>query len=106
MIRETRSGLLQIKKRIKLASKGHRLLKEKRDSLLGSLNTLIREINSISGSIDHRCASARISLEHSVHIDENIENIANDYSDSKISVEQKNVMGAVRNASCNAVSLL
>lgn len=61
-INPTRSELLKLKKRIKLASRGHKLLKEKRDGLMVKFIKLIKEVNQYRETLDEQLNTAFVSL--------------------------------------------
>ena len=61
-VKATRMGLLETKKKLKLAVKGHKLLKEKRDALVMEFFKTLKEIKKLRQSIGNRMASAQSSL--------------------------------------------
>lgn len=61
-INPTRSELLKLKKRIKLAERGHKLLKEKRDGLMVQFIKLINQSKEHRGDLDQRLDRAFTSL--------------------------------------------
>ena len=51
-VKPTRMELLKLRKRIKLADKGHRLLKEKRDALISEFMVVIKEYGDARKKVD------------------------------------------------------
>ena len=58
----TRMELLRLKKRIVLATKGHKLLKEKRDALISEFFSLIDNLKSMRKELEEQLAIAYKSL--------------------------------------------
>ena len=61
-VKATRMALLQTKKKLKLASKGHKLLKEKRDALVSEFFKSLKEIKDLRKEIGSDLSSAQKSL--------------------------------------------
>ena len=61
-INPTRSELLKLKKRIKLAERGHKLLKEKRDGLMVQFIKLVNESKKYRAHLDEKLDRAFTSL--------------------------------------------
>ena len=61
-VKATRMALLQTKKKLKLASKGHKLLKEKRDALVSEFFKSLKEIKVLRKEIGSDLSSAQNSL--------------------------------------------
>ncbi|TFH38114.1 MAG: V-type ATP synthase subunit D [Chrysiogenales bacterium] len=58
----TRMELLRLKKRLAIAIRGHKLLKDKLDELIRNLLALIREASDLAGEIDRRIRGTRRDL--------------------------------------------
>ena len=58
----TRMELLRLKKKVKLAEKGHKLLKEKRDALVSEFFKLIDELKAIRTEMEEKIMAAYNSL--------------------------------------------
>lgn len=61
-IKPTRMELLRLRKRILLAEKGHKLLKEKRDALIAEFLLIIKEVRKLRKKMEAELASAFKSL--------------------------------------------
>ena len=58
----TRMELLEIRKKLTLAEKGHKLLEEKRDALVEKFFTVIEKRNQLSNELDEDFKIAFLSL--------------------------------------------
>jgi V/A-type H+-transporting ATPase subunit D len=65
----TRMELLKVKKRIKLAKKGHKLLKQKRDVLVIEFFQVLKEIKEIRMQMKNRLANAQKSLYNAIALE-------------------------------------
>jgi V/A-type H+-transporting ATPase subunit D len=61
-IKPTRMELLKLKKRIVLAERGHRLLKEKRDALIGEFLKIVTRVRTARKEAEEQLARAYRSL--------------------------------------------
>ncbi|MFC2174545.1 V-type ATP synthase subunit D [archaeon] len=95
-IKPTRMELLRTKKKLKLAAKGHKLLKEKRDTLVLEFFKTLKEVKTIRAGISEELGEAEDRLfmaEAHMGIQE-IERVAQGLSgETKISFKTKNIMG-------------
>jgi V/A-type H+-transporting ATPase subunit D len=57
-VKPTRMELLKLKRRVKLADKGHRLLKEKRDALISEFMVVIRDYREARGRAEEHLKQA------------------------------------------------
>ena len=57
-VNPTRMELLRLKKRITLAKRGHKLLKEKRDGLMREFLVLVRDVRQLRQRVDERLGRA------------------------------------------------
>ncbi len=64
-IKHTRSELLKTRKRIKLAKKGHELLKKKQDSLVIEFFALLKQVRKERDELQRRYASAQRRMDES-----------------------------------------
>jgi V/A-type H+/Na+-transporting ATPase subunit D len=69
----TRMELLKFKKRIKLARKGHKLLKQKRDVLVFEFFKVLKEIREIRKQLSNKLSVAQKSLYNAISFDGNLE---------------------------------
>jgi len=56
-VNPTRINLINLKKRVKTASRGHKLLKDKRDGLMKEFMALIREAKSLRGEVEQEMSA-------------------------------------------------
>jgi V/A-type H+/Na+-transporting ATPase subunit D len=97
-VKPNRMELLNIKKRIQLATKGHKLLKDKRDALFNeffsTLNTArdLRKDMETSLSAAHASLAISETLLGSIKIEE-FARVASQTADISIKVGQRNIMG-------------
>jgi V/A-type H+-transporting ATPase subunit D len=106
-VNPTRMELLEIRKKVVLAEKGHKLLEEKRDALVEKFFTVIEKRNSLKKQVDSEVGSAFLSLiqaqmllgEHQV---DDMSQMTPEISE--ISFDADNIMG-VRIVKINATGL-
>jgi V/A-type H+/Na+-transporting ATPase subunit D len=95
-IKPTRMGLLTVKRRLKLASKGYKLLKDKQDGLVMEFYATLKEIRDIRKEILGNFKHAQGSLLRAQALSgiNEINDIANGLSQkSSFQVGQRSVMG-------------
>ncbi|MEX1112730.1 MAG: V-type ATP synthase subunit D [Candidatus Andersenbacteria bacterium] len=95
-VNPTRMELLRLKKRSKLAQKGHKLLKDKRDGLMQEFLKIIRQAKELRERVDTLLAQ---SMQHFVlaqgsMLPQAVEMLKNmELYNVSLNVEEKNVMG-------------
>jgi len=92
----TRMELLEIRKKLTLAEKGHKLLEEKRDALVERFFTIIDKRNQLSKEMDEGFKDAFLSLIEAQMImgEQKVEDISYLTEDvGEISFENDNIMG-------------
>lgn len=95
-VNPTRMELLDIRKKLLLAEKGHKLLEEKRDALVERFFTVIDTRNQLSSELDHDFQDAFTSLIQAQMIlgENKVENISKLSKDiGEIAFETDNIMG-------------
>lgn len=91
----TRITLLNLKRELKVAEKGHKLLKDKRDGLMKKFMSIIRETRELRASVEQRLGSAFSSyMRAQAMIPEEVLETAMMLPNAKLSldVDVKNVM--------------
>jgi V/A-type H+-transporting ATPase subunit D len=97
-IKPTRSELIKLKKKIKLARSGHNLLKKKRDGLILEFFELLREAKGIRSELTrlYKDARFRMAVARAVESDIAIRSIALAVKNRPdVNVKAKNIMGVV-----------
>lgn len=92
----TRMELLEIRKKLMLAEKGHKLLEEKRDALVERFFDIIEKRNKLSGEMDEEFEGAFLSLIQAQMImgEKKVDDISRLTEDvGEISFENDNIMG-------------
>ena len=92
----TRMELLDIRKKIILAEKGHKLLEEKRDTLVEKFFDVIEKRNNLSKEIDKEFKDAFLMLIQSQMImgEKQVEDVSSDMWDiGNITFDNDNIMG-------------
>lgn len=95
-VNPTRMELLEIRKKLILAEKGHKLLEEKRDALVEKFFGIIDKRNQLSKRLDEDFTSAFLSLLHSQMImgEKKVEETSHQTKNiGEISFEKENIMG-------------
>jgi len=95
-VNPTRMELLEIRKKLTLAEKGHKLLEEKRDALVERFFDLIEKRNKLSGEMDEEFEAAFLSLIQAQMImgEKMVDDISRLTEDvGEISFENDNIMG-------------
>lgn len=95
-VNPTRMELLEIRKKLTLAEKGHKLLEEKRDALVERFFDIIEKRNKLSGEMDKEFEGAFLSLIQAQMImgEKKVDDISRLTEDvGEISFENDNIMG-------------
>lgn len=95
-VNPTRMELLEIRKKLTLAEKGHKLLEEKRDALVERFFDIIEKRNKLSGEMDEEFEGAFLSLIQAQMImgEKKVDDISRLTEDvGEISFENDNIMG-------------
>ena len=95
-VNPTRMELLEIRKKLMLAEKGHKLLEEKRDALVERFFDIIEKRNKLSSEMDEEFEGAFLSLIQAQMImgEKKVDGISQLTEDvGEISFENDNVMG-------------
>ena len=95
-VKPTRSGLLKIKKRIALATSGHKLLKKKRDGLILEFFKLYKKAKPLRNELAAVYGEAveKLNIARVLRSDLNLKSIALAIkSSSELVIQQRNVMG-------------
>jgi len=97
-VKPTRSELMELKKRIKLAKDGYNLLKKKRDGLILDFFEIMKKVKNLRGEIvdEYREALDRMNMARMLESDLKIKSIALAVTNSpEVEIGQKNIMGVV-----------
>jgi V/A-type H+-transporting ATPase subunit D len=97
-IKPTRSELIKLRKRIKLAISGHALLKKKRDGLIKEFFNVLEEAKKTQSELSNNYRNAKLKLELARAIDGTIavKSAALALKETaKIEVKTRNVMGII-----------
>ncbi len=97
-VKPTRSELMELKKRIKLAKDGYNLLKKKRDGLILDFFEIMKKVKNLRGEIvdEYREALDRMNMARMLESDLKIKSIALAVANSpEVEIGQKNIMGVV-----------
>lgn len=97
-VKPTRSELMILKKKIKLAKSGHNLLKKKRDGLILDFFEILKSAKSIRKEMteDYKQALEKINIARALEGDLSLKSLAMASLDKpEIKLEAKNIMGVV-----------
>lgn len=97
-IKPTRSELIKLKKNIKLAKSGWKLLKKKRDGLILDFFEILKKAKSLRSELTQEYVKARetINIARAVEGDTRILSLAQSITASpEVEVKTKNIMGVV-----------
>ena len=95
-VNPTRMELLEIRKKLILAEKGHKLLEEKRDALVERFFDIIEKRNKLSKEVDEEFNDAFLSLIHAQMImgERKVDDISKLTEDiGEVTYESDNIMG-------------
>lgn len=94
-IKPTRSELIKLKKRIKLAKSGHGLLKKKRDGLILEFFEILKKAKSQRKDLVATYATARkkMAIARTVDFDLQLKAMSLAVAQPVVELEQKNIMG-------------
>jgi len=97
-IKPTRSELMKLKNRIKLARSGHKLLKKKRDGLILEFFEVLKRIRSIRKELaaKYKDAHSKVDMARVMDSDLELHSLALAIKDQpEVTVTTKNIMGVV-----------
>ncbi|MBS3165275.1 V-type ATP synthase subunit D [Candidatus Woesearchaeota archaeon] len=97
-VKPTRSELIKLKKRIKMAVSGHKLLKKKRDGLILEFFEVLKKAKTARSDLvlAFGVASERIRAARALHMDQDLYSLSLAVKpQQEISMATKNIMGTV-----------
>ncbi|MDO8480489.1 MAG: V-type ATP synthase subunit D [Nanoarchaeota archaeon] len=97
-VKPTRSELMELKKRIKLAKSGYNLLKKKRDGLILDFFEILKKVKNVRGELveDYKRALQKMSMARVIESDLKIRSLALAVANSpEVKIGRKNIMGVV-----------
>ncbi len=97
-IKPTRSELIKLKKKVKLAKSGHGLLKKKRDGLILEFFEILKRAKTVRQELTQEFIRAQqaINLARMLESDLHIKSLALAIKEQpEVSIEQKNIVGVV-----------
>ncbi len=97
-VKPTRSELIKLKNKIKLATSGHKLLKKKRDGLILDFFEIMKKAKTLRQELaaEYRIALEKINIARTLESDLKIKSLALAIkSNPQITLETKNIMGVV-----------
>ena len=97
-IKPTRSELIKLKNKIKLAKSGHTLLKKKRDGLILDFFEILKKAKTLRQELaqEYRVALEKINIARTLETDLKITSLAWAIKNNpQITLETKNIMGVV-----------
>ncbi|PLW80168.1 V-type ATP synthase subunit D [Candidatus Woesearchaeota archaeon] len=97
-VKPTRSELMILKKKIKLAKSGYNLLKKKRDGLILDFFEILKEAKTLRGELTQLYIEAnnKMNMARALESDIKIQSIAMaSNSEPEITLDTKNIMGVV-----------
>ncbi len=95
-VKPTRSALLKLNRRISLAERGHRILKEKREVLVMEFFSIYEDQKYLRREVNRELNDAFTLYMKLKMVDRNVEDLASvlpDTQEPKIEVKEKNIMG-------------
>ena len=95
-VKPTRSGLLKLKKQIKLAKSGYSLLKKKRDGLILEFFEVLKKARTLRQELvdEYRIASEKINIARTLEGDLKVKSVAMAIKDvPDIKLTTRNIMG-------------
>ena len=97
-VKPTRSELMILKKKIKLAKSGYNLLKKKRDGLILDFFEILKEAKTLRGELTdaYNEANKKMNMARALESDIKIQSIAMaSNAEPEITLDTKNIMGVV-----------
>ncbi len=97
-VKPTRSELMKLKKKVKLAKSGHNLLKKKRDGLILDFFEILKKAKTIRAELNNQYATAKRKADIAQAIEGSVamKSAANALKDKPvIEIDTKNIMGVV-----------
>lgn len=97
-IKPTRSELIKLKKRIKMAISGHKLLKKKRDGLILEFFEVLKDAKTAREDLilAYKDATEKMKVTRALHADNDLESLSFAVKEApSIKMATKNIMGTV-----------
>ena len=97
-VKPTRSELMELKKKIKLARDGHNLLKKKRDGLILDFFEILKKVKNLRQELteEYKTAVQKMNMARIIESDIKVNSMALAIQNSpEVEMGQKNIMGVV-----------